>query len=212
MSEKNRILVVEDEITTLKMVTESLKKENYAISIAKNGKEAIMTCRQEKPDLILMDVMMPEMNGYQACREIKEQAEFADLPIIFLTSADTFADEQEGLEAGAIDYLAKPVNLTLLKMRVSNHLEMKRKNDLVKAQKAELEEALTRIKRLEGIITICMYCKSIRNDKNSWERLEQYFEKHSDARFSHGICDDCKALYFPSDRDPKGQEPQTETG
>ena len=199
MGEQNRILVVEDEFTTLKMVTESLKK-NFTVFTALNGREAIRVCQAEKPDIILMDVMMPEMNGYEACREIKGQPEFADLPIIFLTSADSFTDEQEGLEAGAIDYLAKPVNLTLLKIRVKNHLELKKKNDLVKAQKAELEEALSRIKRLEGIIPICMYCKSIRNDKNSWEQLEQYFEKHSDARFSHGICDKCKAIHFPSDK------------
>lgn len=201
MDEKSRILVVDDEITTLTMVAESLKKENFDILIAHNGRQAIAACLQEKPDLVLMDVMMPEMNGYQACREIKKHVELADLPIIFLTSADTFADEQEGLEAGAIDYLAKPVNLTLLKMRVRNHLEMKKKNDLVKQQKAELEAALARIKRLEGIIPICMYCKSIRNDKNSWERLEEYFEKHSDARFSHGICDKCKEIHFPPDSD-----------
>ncbi len=199
MNRKSRILVVDDEVTTLQIVTETLNK-SFDVIIAHNGREAVATCLAEKPDLILMDVMMPEMDGFHACREIKKLPEFADLPIIFLTIAGSFAKEQEGLEAGAIDYLTKPVNLTLLKMRVNNHLEIKRKNDLLKAQKAELEEALARIKKLEGIIPICMYCKNIRNDKNSWERLEQYFEKHSDARFSHGICDKCKEAHFPSNR------------
>lgn len=204
MEKRCRVLVVDDEYTTLQMITEALKAK-YDLVVAQDGGEAIRKCHEEKPDLILMDVMMPNMDGYEACKAIKSEQEFADLPIIFLTMADKIENQRLGLEVGGIDYLIKPVNLVLLSMRVANHLEMKKKADLVKAQrdllavqKAKLETALERIKCLEGIIPICMYCKSIRNDQDCWQRLEEYIETHTDARFSHGICDSCKEEHFPS--------------
>lgn len=203
MDKRYRILLVEDEATTVRIISESLK-DDYDIDTAQTGDEAINQCQKHKPDLILMDVIMPGMNGYQACSTIKQNNELADIPVIFLTVADAPESEMKGLQSGGIDYLTKPVNLILLKLRVSNHLELKRKNDLLKQQrdllekqKAELEAALERIKCLEGTIPICMYCKNIRNDDNSWERLEEYIESHSDARFSHGICDACKKIHFP---------------
>lgn len=203
MNKKSCILIVDDDPITTRILSVSLKND-YEIVCAENGNEAIKRCKEVKPDLILMDVMMPLMNGYDACKAIKNNCDFNDVPIIFLTSEDNPEKERQGLEAGGIDYLTKPIDMTLLRIRVSNHLEMKKKSDLLKkqrdmlaAQKTELEAALIRIKRLEGIIPICMYCKSIRNDENSWERMEEYIERHSDTRFSHGICDTCKADHFP---------------
>ena len=101
-------------------------------------------------------------------------------------------------------YVIKPVNVELLKLRISNHLELKRQNDLIReqrdllaSQKSELEAAFDRIKRLEGIIPICMHCKSIRKDDASWVVLEKYIMDHSDAYFSHGICPGCLAKHYP---------------
>ncbi|SHI57707.1 Response regulator receiver domain-containing protein [Malonomonas rubra DSM 5091] len=206
MDKRSRLLIVDDEYTTLQMVTETLKTD-YDVIIAQDGNEAVRKCREEEPDLILMDVMMPNKDGYEACWEIKSDPQFSDLPVIFLTAADDLKNEIQGLEAGGIDYLTKPVNLVLLSMRVANHLEMKKKADLVKAQrdllqvqKLKLEAALERIKTLEGIIPICQYCKSIRNDQDSWQRLEEYIESNTDARFSHGICDTCKEEHVLKNR------------
>ena len=201
--DKCRILIVDDEAEKRQLLIDALDKV-YDLEIAQDGNEAIQQCHKWEPDLILMDVIMPDMNGYDACRAIKSVNRFADLPIIFLTGADNPESEVLGLKVGGIDYLTKPVDPILLSMRIANHLEMKKKNDLVKqqrdllaTQKAELEEALARIKSLEGIIPICMYCKNIRNAEETWERLEEYIEKHSDARFSHGLCHDCKEIHFP---------------
>ena len=203
MDKQFQILVVDDEPINLQVISSALKNI-YAISTANDGFEAIRQLKQTPPDLILLDVMMPELNGFELCRIIKSDPVAADIPIIFLTAMDTEKAEKMGLEAGGIDFLAKPVNIDLLKLRVHNHLELKNKNELIKTQrdrlqeqKQALEETLSRLKSLEGILSICMYCKDIRNEDSSWEQLEKYIEDHTDASFSHGICPKCLHEHFP---------------
>ncbi|MEI7815764.1 MAG: response regulator [Desulfuromonadales bacterium] len=202
MENRFRILVVDDEPINIKVMKSALK-DTYVIDTAQNGYDAINLLKEHRPDLILLDVMMPDLNGFDVCRIIKADASFADIPVIFLTALDTHEGALQGLEIGGIDYLPKPVNFDLLKLRVRNHLEMKERNDLVREQrdllanqKEELEAALSRVKRLEGIISICMYCKSIRTSEDSWQRLEAYISENTDALLSHGMCPDCFALEY----------------
>ena len=197
METRRRILVVDDDPINIRVITSSLKND-YDVFTALNGFEAISMFKEHLPDLILLDVMMPDLNGFDVCSIIKSDEEFADIPIIFLTALDTQDGEMRGLELGGIDYLTKPINFELLKLRVRNHLALKERNELVKEQrdllerqKEELESLLDRVRRLEGIIPICMYCKKIRDDQNVWNQLEQYISDHSEAKFSHGICPSC---------------------
>ncbi len=104
---------------------------------------------------------------------------------------DTYDAQLQGLELGGIDYIAKPVNLDLLKIRVRNHIALKVNRDLLKQKNEELEAALARVKQLEGIIPICSYCKKIRDDQKNWHQLETYITNNSEAMFSHGICPNC---------------------
>ena len=161
-------------------------------------KEALHYSYLNKPALVILDVMMPGLSGYDVCSSIKADPSFKDIPVIFLTALDTREGAHQGLEAGGIDYLTKPVDLDLLRLRVKNHIESKERNDLLREQrdllikqKEDLEAALARIKRLEGTIPICAYCKKIRDDQQSWKQLETYISEHSEALFSHGICPDC---------------------
>jgi DNA-binding response OmpR family regulator len=203
MDTQIKILIVDDEPINIKVLSSALKSE-YDVITAQNGYEAISLLKEHLPDLILLDVMMPDLNGFDVCKIIKADAAFTDIPVIFLTALDTHEGELQGLEIGGIDYLTKPVNFDLLKVRVRNHIELKQRNDLVKTQrdlleqqKNELEEALLRIKKLEGIIPICMHCKSIRSTDTSWHHLETYISEHTDALFSHGICPVCLAKHYP---------------
>jgi DNA-binding response OmpR family regulator len=200
---KNKILLVDDEPVNIQLLKGALSGD-YEIFSSLNGFNAIDQIKSLMPDLILLDVMMPEMNGFDVCRVLKSDEACSAIPVIFLTAMDTIDGEAQGLGAGGIDFLTKPVNLNLLKLRIRNHLELKHRNDVIREQrdllarqKEELEAACGRIKRLEGIIPICMHCKSIRIDRDSWQRLEQYITEHSDALFSHGICPDCIAKYYP---------------
>ena len=200
MSKRSIILVVDDDLINIQVVKSALKDE-YDVLSAQNGHDAISRLKEHKPDLILLDVMMPEMSGFDLCSIIKSDAAFADIPVIFLTALDSNDGELRGLEIGGVDYITKPVNLPLLRQRVHNHIALKERTDRVRAQRDllvrknnELERALARVKQLEGIIPICMYCKKIRDDQNSWHQLEQYITDHSGAFFSHGICPHCEKV------------------
>jgi len=199
MNKRFRILVVDDEPVNIQLISSVLKDE-FDILTALNGHDAISHTKEYKPDLILLDVMMPDINGFDVCKIIKANSSFVDIPVIFLTALDTQEGALQGLELGGIDYLSKPVNLALLRLRVRNHIEAKERNDLVKEQrdqlarqKEELEAALSQVKQLEGIIPICTYCKKIRDDQKSWHQLETYISQHSEAVFSHGACPECLA-------------------
>lgn len=197
MNRRPRILIVDDEPINLRLFSVSLK-ERYEVVTALNGHEAISQLKQQEMDLILLDVMMPELNGFDLCRIIKGNPLFADIPVVFLTAMEGNAGARQGFDAGAIDYLTKPVDLELLRLRVSNLVALKQRGDEVKEQrdqlarqKAELEEALARVKQLEGIIPICMYCKKIKSEEESWQQLEEYISRHSEAMFSHSACPEC---------------------
>src|SRR4030042_6365192 len=96
---------------------------------ATSGKDALDIAAQHAPDLILMDVVMPEMDGYQVCARLKVDARTKDIPVIFVTSMGQEEDESKGLNCGAIDYLTKPISPSIVKARVHNHLELKRYRD-----------------------------------------------------------------------------------
>lgn len=192
-----KILIVDDDPTNVRVLEMTLEYE-YETIAAYNGFDAIRLITEQLPDLVLLDVMMPELNGFEVCRSIKSDKKLAAIPIIFVTALEKTSDESQGLALGAVDYITKPINPDIARLRVKNHLELKlqrdqlqEQHDTLERQKNELEETLGRIKRLEGIISICMYCKKIRNENNLWEQMEKYISEHSDAKFSHGVCIDC---------------------
>lgn len=198
-----KILIVDDDPVSLSILSGALG-ETYEVITAQNGYDAVSLAVEHVPDLVLLDVMMPELDGLQVCSLIRSDANLSETPIIFVTAVDSVAGEAQGLELGAVDYITKPVNLRLAKLRIHNQLELKRQrnrilaqNQLLTQQKAELEATLARVKRLEGILSICMHCKKIRAEDNAWRQLEQYITAHSDAVFSHGICPDCLKEHWP---------------
>lgn len=121
-----RILIVDDTPANIQMLTTILKENGYQISVAVNGKQALEVLVRTRPDLVLLDVMMPEMDGFETCRRIKEMPEWRFIPIIFLTSKTETADIVRGFELGAVDYVAKPFNAHELLARVNTHLTIDR--------------------------------------------------------------------------------------
>jgi len=123
------VLVVDDVQKNVQLLGKILTRENYDIAIATNGQEAIDVARELQPDIILLDVMMPEMDGFESCRILKSFPETKDIPIIFLTARTEKEDIVQGLKCGAVDYLTKPFNFEELKSRVITHIELKRARD-----------------------------------------------------------------------------------
>ena len=155
-------------------------------------------------DLILMDVLMPDIDGVEACRHIKQQKNLQDIPIIMVTAKNDLNNLKEAFSAGAIDYITKPVNGVELLARVSSALTLKREMDCRKEREAELrrnnaelQRALREVKVLRGLIPICASCKKIRNDGGFWQQLEEYIGEHSEAEFSHGLCQPCLKKLYP---------------
>ncbi|MEI6207618.1 MAG: response regulator [Desulfuromonadales bacterium] len=134
MDKKFSVLIVDDEDLNLQIISSSLGAE-YRIFTAFDGHDAISQLKENIPDLILLDVMMPDIDGFEVCKIIKANPLFEDIPVIFLTVLDTQEDTLRGLEVGGIDYLTKPINLDLLRLRVRNHIKLKERNDLVKEQR-----------------------------------------------------------------------------
>ena len=162
---------------------------------------------QDQPtqiDLILMDVFMPELDGVEACRQIKRRPHLCDIPIIMVTAKSDRSNLQAAFAAGANDYITKPVNSVELLARVSSALALKKEMDCRKAREGELrrsndelQKALREVKVLRGLIPICASCKKIRNDGGFWQQLEEYIGEHSEAEFSHGICQPCVEKLYP---------------
>lgn len=140
-SKEATILVVDDTPENLTLLN-ALLKDRYRVKIATGGRKALAMAKDARPDLVLMDVMMPDMDGYQTCRLFKEDAELADIPIIFLSALGEVEDEKTGFAAGAVDYITKPLSPSILMARLRTHLALKKANDVLRGQSLELEAAV----------------------------------------------------------------------
>jgi len=191
--EKKKLLIVDDTPENLVILYKTLR-EDYQIIGANSGQEALRLASSTVPDLILLDIMMPEISGFEVCRILKEQELLRDIPVIFITALIEETDEVRGFSLGAADYITKPFKPAILKRRISTHLELKSQRDALADKNIELEKALANVKELSGLLPICMMCKKIRDDEGYWSQLETYISLHSKALFSHGICPDCYAV------------------
>lgn len=141
---RRTVLVVDDTPDNLSLMS-GLLKDSYRVRVANGGERALAIARSDpQPDLILLDVMMPVMDGYEVCRRLKADPGSRDIPVVFLTARADQVDEQIGLELGAVDYITKPISPPIVIARVRNHLQLKQANDVLRNQNAFLEEEIER--------------------------------------------------------------------
>ena len=132
-SDRQRILIVDDDLISAQMLS-VLLRDHYVLDIVHDGQAALdIALADTPPDLVLLDVSMPGMTGYEVCRTLKENDRTRKIPVIFITGKDSESDEVSGFEAGAVDYVNKPIHPVLVKARVRLHLELKRQRDLLES-------------------------------------------------------------------------------
>lgn len=202
MLDKFNILVVDDTPDNLIMMSELLKDE-YKVKVANNGEKALKISQsQTPPDLILLDIMMPVMDGYEVCRQLKANPQTQHIPVIFLTAKTDATDETKGLEIGAIDYITKPINPAILMARVKTHIDIKRMQDFLRNQNSFLEaEIIKRTREINAIQDVTIHAMAslaetrdnetgnhIRRTQNYVRVLAQKLRHH--PRFAHFLDDD----------------------
>jgi putative two-component system response regulator len=151
------VLVVDDTPDNLKLMS-GLLKDRYRLKVANGGERALAIARSEPlPDLILLDIMMPGIDGYEVCRRLKQEPSTRDIPVIFLTAKTDAADEEMGLQLGAVDYITKPISPPIVIARVETHLRLKASGDFLRDQAAFLEqEVASRTQEITAIQDVTM--------------------------------------------------------
>lgn len=189
---KQRILIVDDEVANLKLLANSLNND-YTVQVANNGKRAIELCnRDTPPDLVLLDIKMPNMDGYEVIRLLKDNPNTSAIPVIFVTALSTPESEEKGLSLGAVDYITKPYQMPVVQARIRTHINLKQKTDLL--------EQLSYVDGLTKIANRRYFDITLDNELTRLQRSNQFlalimididFFKPYNDNYGHGKGDEC---------------------
>jgi DNA-binding response OmpR family regulator len=186
------ILIVDDEPVSLKLLVSFLERQGFATSVATGGEEAMAVIAQKLPDIILLDIMMPMMDGFEVCAALKENPATADIPVIFVTALTTLDDKVKGFSVGGVDYVTKPFQHEEVLARVTTHLKISSLHKQLESKNKQLMAVLDEVRQLSCILPICAMCKKPRNDGQYWQLVDKFMASHEGARFTHSFCPDCK--------------------
>ena len=211
------ILIVDDVYENLFILRNILEVINCATIMASSGSQALAELVDKIPDLILLDIMMPGMDGFELCEKLKATPKTKNIPVIFLTAKTQPDDIAKGFQIGAADYVTKPFRAVELQARVRTQLELKaardaivennrclnEKNKELEKINADLKYALKEIKTLRGFLPVCSNCKKIRlidskpEEPEAWVVLDTFFQRHTEAQLTHTICPKCSQKLYP---------------
>lgn len=196
-AESPLVLIVDDVEENVEILYSILKDQGLRFAVALNVQQLHESLERELPDLILLDVMLPDGNGFEVAEGLKHNNPDKSIPIIFITARAHMQDKLEGFRVGGVDYITKPFEDLEVLARVSTHIELQSIRKEQSRLISELQAALAEVKQLRGIIPICANCKKMRDDKGYWMQVEHYLREHSDAEFSHSLCPDCLHELYP---------------
>jgi sigma-B regulation protein RsbU (phosphoserine phosphatase) len=192
MNTWKRILIAEDDAVSCKVLEATLTKWGYEVVVTRDGEQAWKVLQNDDaPPIAILDWMMPGTDGVEVCRRVRMLPRTPAPYVILLTAKGTKEDIVTGLEAGADDYLIKPFDRAELRARLNVGVRVLGLQHDLAQRIAELQEAIAKVKLLQGMLPICCYCKKIRDDQNYWQGVENYIAEHAEVQFSHGVCPDC---------------------
>jgi len=187
-----RVLIADNDPVTCRRLEDTLIRWGYQVETVFDGLSAWQQLHcADGASLAILEWMLPGMNGLEVCRRVRVERAVDPPHVILLTARQAKQDRIAGLEGGADDYMIKPFDDEELRARLHVGERMLRLQGDLAHQVAELKKSLAQIKRLQGLLPICSYCKKIRTDQNYWQQLETYITSHSEAEFSHTICPTC---------------------
>jgi DNA-binding response OmpR family regulator len=199
-----KVLVTDDDPDTLLLTTMLLKDEGFEIYEARTAKECLTLVKEVRPDMVLLDVMLPDKRGTEVCKLIKNDPDLKSTFVVLVSGVLVSSDYQaEGLNVGADGYMIKPMTNREFVARIQSMVRIKRAETALREKEIEqkrlieqLQDALAEIKTLKGFIPICASCKKIRDDEGYWNQIEEYLTAHTDAVFTHGLCPQCVKKYM----------------
>jgi sigma-B regulation protein RsbU (phosphoserine phosphatase) len=189
------VLLIEDDAATARSIELILKAEGHDCDVRRLGEDGLAAAKLYAYDVILLDLMLPDMEGLEVLRRLR--ADNVGAPVLILSGLSDIDFKSKGLNIGADDYLIKPFDPQELRSRLQVGLRVLKLESALAGKVQELEQAMQHVKTLQGLLPICMYCKKIRDDSDSWHRVESYIEQHTEAMFTHSLCTDCREEYFP---------------
>ncbi len=182
-NQNSMILIVDDTPKNIQVIGSILMQQKYRISVAKNGREALKVVKDVKPDIILLDVMMPELDGFETCKQLKESPETRDIPVIFLTAKIETEDIVKAFELGAVDYVIKPFNTKELLVRVNTHLDLKYAHEQIKNSEQELRKVNAEIKtQRDELARILENLKRTQDQLIQSEKMAELYKKDQISR------------------------------
>jgi putative two-component system response regulator len=206
--ERATVLVVDDTPDNLSLIS-GLLKDDYKVKVANSGEKALrIAAADNTPDLILLDIMMPEMDGHEVCRRLKASAQTRDIPVIFLTAKAEVEDEKQGFELGAVDYITKPISPPIVLARVKTHLALKASADFLRDKAAYLEaEVAKRTREVAAIqdvtiLAMASLAETRDTDTGNHIRRTQFYVKalaeklRKHLRFSAYLTDASISMLF----------------
>lgn len=199
------VVIVDDVHENVRILHHCLKDDGYSFAVARNAAELFELAARRSPTLILLDVMLPDLDGFSALERLRSDPSLEDVPVIFVTARNEREDRIRGFGVGGVDYVAKPFDAAEVRARVRTHIALRTALEEQRRLNTELKDALEKVRSLEGIIPICARCKSVRNDEGYWTQVERYLAEHTNATFSHGLCPDCAAVLFPNESHDDGR-------
>jgi phosphoserine phosphatase RsbU/P len=203
-----RLLLADDDALYRRLLERTLAGWGYEVVAVSDGTAAWEALRAEgAPRLALLDWMMPGLDGPEVCRRARSLPGAEPPYLILLTSRESKEDIVAGLQSGANDYVTKPFDRAELEARLAVGRNVLGLQASLAARVRDLEQALAQVKQLQGLLPICSYCKKIRDDQNYWQQVELYIGRHTEAKFSHGICPDCWTRVLRPQLQQMGQDP-----
>lgn len=194
-----KVLVAEDDGFYCRIL-EIVLCEEYEVVIAPDGNRAWEILQADgAPHLALLDWQMPGLDGLEVCRKVRAHPAMDGFYLVVATVRQSLDDVLAGFQAGANDYITKPFHAQELRARLRVGRRVVELQAALATRVTQLQDALSRVKQLQGLLPICSYCKRIRDDHDYWQQVETYMSEHSQATFTHGICPECYEKFFKAE-------------